>query len=419
MTIPPLAPIFWLSILSFSPAAGAPLLVPGSTAYSMPDPHGLQIGEADGVKDWRDPAPRVVWFGRFSTTGWLTAKLKISLPEGRTSHLKLTIGDTVQARTIEGRTTPLDVDFGSFTLTDSGYQKLVLENLNAAGEPAGGIIALELDGPALEGAHFNLEPRRNAASVHLKYSVHGDVPITAFYNEVTAVEDPVHTYYMACGFTRGYLGMQVNSKTERRIIFSVWDAGNGTDARDRTTVSEALHTTLLAKGEGVDAGVFGNEGTGGHSHFVYPWKTGEAQKFVVTAQAQGSFTNYAGYWFHPEKKQWKLLARFHAPLDGKFLRGLYSFSENFVGETGHLVRKARYGNQWIQTSNSNWTELTTAAFSHDSTGKEARLDRFMGIEDDQFFLSHGGFVDGFTQYGESFTRPGGGNHPDVKLPIEP
>lgn len=30
-------------------------------------------------------------------------------------------------------------------------------------------------------------------------------------------------YYMACGWHRGYLGMQVNSPTERRIIFSVRD----------------------------------------------------------------------------------------------------------------------------------------------------------------------------------------------------
>ncbi|MEI7822781.1 MAG: hypothetical protein WCK55_17865 [Verrucomicrobiota bacterium] len=29
----------------------------------------------------------------------------------------------------------------------------------------------------------------------------------------------------------------------------------------------------------------------------------------------------------------------------------------------------------------------------------------MGVEGGRFFLSHGGFVPGFTKFGEKFTRP--------------
>jgi len=94
------------------------------------------------------------------------------------------------------------------------------------------------------------------------------------------------------------------------------------------------------------------------------------------------------------------------------MRGLYSFSENFVGRNGHLVRKALYGNQWIAEPNGKWTELTSAKFSHDPTGKEDRLDRFMGLEKGQFFLSHGGFLDGFTDYGAVFQRPATGKLPE-------
>src|SRR3569623_780629 len=115
------------------------------------------------------------------------------------------------------------------------------------------------------------------------YPVEKGAEIALFYNEVTAVEDPVATYYMACGFGRGYFGMQVNSPTERRIIFSVWDAASGQSAKDRSTVSAENQTQLVAKGPCVEASVFGNEGTGGHSRLVYPWKTGEAQRFAVTA----------------------------------------------------------------------------------------------------------------------------------------
>jgi hypothetical protein len=275
---------------------------------------------------------------------------------------------------------------------------------------------LAANGPATQDAHFNLKSRRNAASVHLFYPVDKDKKIEAFYCEVTGLEDPIWTYYMACGWHRGYFGMQVNSPTERRIIFSVWDSGG--EAIDRGKVADENRVKLVAKGEGVVTNDFGNEGTGGHSHLVYPWKTGEKQRFLVTANpTDATHTTYSGYYFHPDKKQWVLISSWNAPREGGYLRGLYSFSENFGGANGHLLRKALYGNQWIRTAEGRWIELTTASFSHDGTGKADRLDRFMGVENGQFFLSHGGFVPGFTQYGEKFTRPALGQPPaDIKLP---
>jgi hypothetical protein len=219
---------------------------------------------------------------------------------------------------------------------------------------------------------------------------------------------------MACGWHRGYFGMQVNSPTERRIIFSVWDSGN--EAISRSKVNESNRVTLVAKGEGVYSGDFGNEGTGGHSHLKYKWKTGEKQRFIVTAQPTNStFTIFSGYWFHPEKKEWMLISSWRAPHDGGYLRSLYSFSENFVGNNGHLRRKALYGNQWIRTDEDKWIELTESSFSYDSTGRADRLDRFMGVESGQFFLSHGGFVPGFTKSGEKFTRVATGQPP---VPLE-
>ena len=96
--------------------------------------------------------------------------------------------------------------------------------------------------------------------------------------------------------------------------------------------------------------------------------------------------------------------------------GLYSFSENFGGSTGHRVRKAQYGNQWILTDGGTWMELTAATFSHDLTGKADRLDRYMGVEGGEFFLSHGGFLPGFSRYGERFERPPTSQPPiDFKL----
>jgi hypothetical protein len=292
-------------------------------------------------------------------------------------------------------------DFGSFQVDEPGFHSFVLESR----KPQGALQTLVLNGPAIKEAHFNMKPRRNSASVHLAYPVDKEKEVSAFYCEMTGIEEPLWTYYMACGWHRGYFGMQVNSPTERRIIFSVWDSGN--EAIDRDKVGDENRVTLVAKGEGVYSGDFGNEGTGGHSHLKYGWKTGERQRFLVTAKpVDETFTIFAGYYYHPDKKDWMLISSWKAPKEGKYMRGLYSFSENFAGRNGHVLRKALYENQWIRTSDGKWHELTKATFSHDKTGKADRLDRFMGLTDDgKFYLSHGGFVNGYTKYGAPFTRP--------------
>ncbi|MCX6856930.1 MAG: DUF3472 domain-containing protein [Verrucomicrobia bacterium] len=395
--------------------AAAELRIPAHTAYFDPDTNGAKISETRGITGWHDAGLLVSWFGELKATGKLTAALALQLPKGSTSKLQLAIGDQKHEVVASGDL----VSFGEYNIAKTGYVRFELSSLNGSAD-AGHIRELILDGAAVEEAHFNRLPRRNAASVHLMYPVPKDQKVAMFYNEVTAVEDPVATYYMACGFSRGYFGMQVNSTTERRIIFSVWDAASGQDAKDRSTVAEDNHTQLIAKGQGVEAHVFGNEGTGGHSHLVYPWKTGEAQRFIVAAKVEGTNTIYSGYWHHPEQKKWMLMASFRAPKDGKTLRGLYSFSENFNGNSGHIQRKALFGPQWIVTEDGKWVELTEAKFSHDATGKADRFDRFMGVESGRFFLSHGGFVEGFTKFGEPFTRPSSSSVPkDIQLPTHP
>ncbi len=386
-------------------AMPAEIRVPAFTGYLNPDPDGARVSKSSGISNWAENGQSVWWFGDFKRTGEMAVALELRLPTGRASRLQLTVGEQTREATATGSDNVVTVAFGNFTIAKADYVRIALASLNAPGQPAGDVQTLVLSGPATEGAHFNLEPRRNAASVHLMYPLPRDAKVALFCNEIVGLEDPVGTYYMACGFSRGYLGMQVNSPNERRIIFSVWDSGSGEDAKDRSTVAAENHVQLLESGEGVVAGVFGNEGTGGHSHLVYPWKTGTAQRFAVAAQSDGTNTIYAGYWFHPEQKRWMLIARFRAPKDGKWLRGLYSFSENFNGANGHLRRKALFGPGWLRLVDGTWDEITVASFSHDGTGKEARLDRFMGIEGNRFFLSHGGFIRGSTPYGERFTRP--------------
>ena len=148
---------------------------------------------------------------------------------------------------------------------------------------------------------------------------------------------------------------------------------------------------------------------------------GEEQRFIVTARPDGpSHTVFSGLYFHPDKKQWFLISSWRAPKEGGYLRGLHSFSENFGGANGHVQRKALYGAQWFRTADGKWNEITTASFSHDPTGRSDRLDRFMGVENNQFFLSHGGFVPGYCKFGERFTRPAKMEVPaDLEALLEP
>jgi hypothetical protein len=392
-------------------AAQAEIKVPAFTAYLEPATGSARVSERSGISGWTDPTQKVLWFGKLEQAGKLDCAVELKLSSGSKAKWRLTVGATAREATATADASGTVIaKFGEFEIGTPGYTRFELASLNPPNAPAGEISALILDGPAAKDAGFNLKPRRNAASVHLRYPVPKGMNVSAFYCELTGVEDPVATYYMACGWHRGYFGMQVNSPTERRIIFSVWDSGK--EAVDRAKVGEADRVTLMAKGEGVYSGDFGNEGTGGHSHLKYPWKTGEKQRFVVTAQpVDATHTVFSGYWFHPEKKEWMLISSWRAPQDGGWLRGLYSFSENFGGSNGHLPRKALYGNQWVRAEDGKWQELTTASFSHDVTGKSDRLDRFMGVENGQFFLSHGGFLPGFTKSGESFTRVASGKAP--------
>lgn len=414
-------PLSTLLVALVIQASGAEVRIPAFTAYTLPDPDGARISERSGVTRWTDPALKVIWYGQFKQTGEVTAKVALRLSKDAESKLKLTVAGESRTATVKGagNDTPVTADFGSFQIAKAGFQPFALESLNARGQLFGDLDALLLDGPAAQDAHFNLNEHRNAASVHLAYPVPPGTNVAAFYCEVIGVADPAATFYMACGWHRGYFGMQVNSPTERRIIFSVWDSGG--EAVSREQVADENRVKLLGKGEGVFTGDFGNEGTGGHSHLKYLWQTGEKQRFIVTAQPTNeTFTIFSGYWFHPEKQEWMLISSWRAPKEGGYLRGLHSFSENFGGSSGHIVRQALYGNQWIQTPAGKWIELTTASFSHDGTGKADRLDRFMGVENGQFFLSHGGFVEGFTKFGDKFTRPAIGKAPgDLPLPRLP
>lgn len=285
---------------------------------------------------------------------------------------------------------PQNVALGMFAVPTPGYYRIDLRLVD--GSPLRNLRSLTLTGPAVVGAHANLKERRNAASVHLGYPVPKahEAEIEWFYCELTPRTDPLWTYYMATGWHRGYFGMQVNSPTERRLIFSVWDSGN--EGIDRSKVAAEDRVQLVAKGEGVVADSFGNEGTGGHSHLVHDWQLGPTFRFLMRAEPDGDHTTYTGWFWFAERREWGLIASFRAPKDGQYLKGLYSFNENFSGSNGDLQRDCEFGNVWVRTKAGQWLAIRQARFTHDGTGDQDRLDRCGGVRGEAFFLQNGGFL---------------------------
>lgn len=375
-----------LAYLAFAPS----LVVPAFTAYSFPNEEGIPINR-NGAGPWKDGKQSLVWIGDLKP-----GELKVEL-RGNSE-------DAEYVLEIDGMVKPIGLEHSAtFNIRTAGYRKLTLRPAVAQGtENYGTITALDLSGTAAEGARFNLKERRNCASVHLKYPLAPEEQGAWFYNEIRPKTDPKYTYYEACGWHRGYFGIQVNSPTERRIIFSVWDAGN--EAVDRNKVGDDNRVKLLAKGPNVDAGDFGNEGTGGHSHLVYNWKTKDVHRFLVHAEPKDGATIYSGYYFFNETKKWGLIAKFRAPKDGSFMKGLYSFNENFGGSNGNLQRMAEFGPVFVAGPDKKWKEHVEAQFSCDGTGRNDRFDYAAGAKGDRWFLSNGGAYANGVKFGDKFSR---------------
>lgn len=352
-----------------------------------------------------DTATRIRFFVHNSNTGKLDLGLNVLALKTAKQIIVEVLGKKFSIVVPVAKSSK-EIKIGSVNVSDTGFIEVIVsaQKIQTGGVSIGSLTA---SGAAAAGLRYNAKERLNAASVHLRYPLADSIRAISFYNEVTVPKhfDPVHSFYMANGFARGYFGIQVNSENERRVIFSVWDAGNETI--DRNKVADSNKVTLLAKGDGVITNDFGNEGTGGHSHWVYAWKTDETYRFIVTAlpDSASQTTIYTGYFFVPEIQRWKLIAAFRAPKDGKRLEKLYSFNENFHGINGHLQRRALFGNQWVQQPNGRWVALTDAIFTTDATGKAGdRFDYGAEVLNEQFYLWNGGFKEQAAKQNDRFKR---------------
>lgn len=369
-----------------------------SNGYVYPSIPENNMGniDDDGLKFWKDEQLVTKVFFLPQQKGQLFMALKISLATG-TSKIKISLDDDNKGKeiTMTQGAAYIVLPIGSFTIKSKGYHYILIKGINKTGTYFPNIEAVILSGAATKNLKYNESAYRGAASVHLHYPVPGDSAVKWFYSEVMVpkeVEKSVNAYYETNGFNSGYMGIQINSLTERRFIFSIWSLFNTDDPKE---IPAQFAVNLKQKGKDVFTGEFGNEGSGGHSHLVYPWQVNKTYRLLSGIKSiAGDSTTYVGYYAVPDDNyQWHLMSEWtQNKTDTKRgFRGLYSFVENF-GDNGNDYFKAYYSNQWICTPTGSWVELTKASFTTTANPKKhQRYDYGAGVEGDKFYMFTGGF----------------------------
>lgn len=356
---------------------------------------GILLDEK-GVSNWQNKQAFVKVFFLCRETGVVEVSVKLKSASGN-NRLLVALDKGLKTLPLIAQIAPevKSIKVGQFKIATTGYHSIVIKAASKTGAYFPDIEAIELKGITPDSLVFNKSEYRGAASVHLRYPVPGDSAVKWFYSEIMVpkeVEKSVNAYYETNGFNSGYMGVQINSLTERRFIFSIWSLYKTDDPKQIPT---DYAVNLKSKGKNVFTGEFGDEGSGGHSHLVYPWKAGKTYRLLNGIKSMaGDSTTYIAYFATPDDNyQWHLMSEWtQNKTDTKRgFRGLYSFVENFGGN-GNDFFKAYYGNQWICTPSGNWVELTDAVFSTTaSPQKHQRYDYGAGVEGKLFYMYSGGF----------------------------
>ncbi len=223
-----------------------------------------------GIENWTNKEFQFNTYLRVNRPG--SVKIKVKAKTNGQSRLQLSISNVKKELLVKEKDYQV-YDAGTWKIKDTGYIKITLSGIGKTGNTFADITEYEINGTAVNEKTAYVKNNednyfywgRRGPSVHLSYDVskiNGDVEW--FYNEITVPvgNDPIGSYFMANGFAEGYFGIQVNSPTERRILFSVWSPYKTDDPKE---IPDDKKIILLKKGKGVHTGEFGNEGSGGQA----------------------------------------------------------------------------------------------------------------------------------------------------------
>ncbi len=380
----------------------------GGNAYTT---HSAEIKD-EGLTNWASPLSNTSIYFSINVPQTFDVSLRLQTHNGQ-SEISVSSNNTILKKQIE-HAAPGIVHIGKFNIVKPGYVKIDLKGISKTGNVYADVSDLIIQYAKQDtglvyvknGSSFHFG--RRGPSVHLRYDVPGNLKdnISWFYNEITIPEgnDKSGSYFMADGFGEGYFGMQVNSDTERRILFSVWSPY---ETDNPASIPDSMKIVLIKKGASVNTNNFGGEGSGGQSFMRFNWKASNTYGFLLHAAPDSihNTTTFTAYFKDVAADKWYLIASFQRPQTTTYLTHLYSFLENFIPESGDETRMGYYKNQWIANGKGEWHELTGAAFTVDATAKGGyRKDYAGGVDGDKFFLKNAGFFNEFVRPYQSFKR---------------
>ena len=283
-----------LAVASHAGAAAPTLTLSADHAF-IKNKGAARSGHA--IKGWTSTKAIVGWEVDFKATGIVAVSTVHAAPGGIAgSQVAVTLGGQQVTGTLADSKSWkkfIPQKLGELTIAKTGKQTVTIQALTRKSVYVCDLRALTLEGDAVKGA--TITPQQHGApSVHLW---HGPArPSTVFYNEIIVQETAPTTFFMACGFNRGYFGIQERrGPDDRLVIFSVWDPrGHKADAR---LVKKEDRVQVLYGGEGVQVSRFGGEGTGGKSIFPYRWDVGQVCRFRLEAEVEKAATTYTAYFY--------------------------------------------------------------------------------------------------------------------------
>lgn len=389
-------------------------VIPANKAYAEPfelnhEEVGVRIPvgypeDHGDVSHWTDQDRKVVWY-LYQKPGSYQMRFEYS-NKGKSTPFQLGITPCYEVLDYKPTTHMLDFNTGTekalsasipVSIKKTGYYRYELTALSTPPVDLR-IHHLHFQTASLDG-QVNQTDYQSSSSVHINFSTTAttDKRYNWLYEDVLvpAGSDPFHTFYMAIGFYRGYLGMQTNSDSERRVLFSVWDSK---DAEKDKTIGHDDFVSLVDKGESTTVNSFGGEGTGGQSYVpTAGWKTGKRVSFIMNVLPQENNSVILSAWYKLEgQTDWNYIASWRAPKEQRYFDGFHSFLENYGFVNGQQRRMAEYYNAYgYEASSGRWVHLNKVRFSH-TDGKEGqRVDYEQGVSPlhaDRFYMSSGGYT---------------------------
>jgi hypothetical protein len=231
-------------------------------------------------------------------------------------------------------------------------------------------------------------PPKAAATVNLVYdAAQADI----YYIEMRIDQTTDNSFFVPCGWENGYFGLQqFNGENKRAFNFAVsnplLDPADEGPPDNPVEVVYSDPRTIVKRLPGRGGGVQGMR--------EFHWRVGETYRFAIQAQVQTNNTAYTAWLFDPATSKWQRIATFRALTGGRWLRGYYSYIEDFRRDfkSAKETRRASFGNIWIHQDKGTYNPVRRAMFTISALRTEAHEAVDAGELAGFFTLATGGKI---------------------------